>query len=62
MKVEPKMSWPTLGGRQKNPQDAEEFVRAFESICKMANNARGMNELEMVATMSICLTSTRKLL
>ena len=43
IKVEPKMSWPSLGDRQKNPQDAEDFVRAFESICKMANNARGMN-------------------
>lgn len=28
---------------QKNPQDAEEFVRGFESICKMASNAGGIN-------------------
>ena len=53
---------PTLGDKQNNPQDAEEFVRAFESICKIANNARGMNDLEMVVTLANCLTRTRKLL
>ena len=62
IKVEPKMPWPEFGDRHKDPQEAEDFIRAFESICRMANNGHGMRPEEMVYTIGNCLKGNRKLL
>ena len=62
IKVEPKMPWPEFGDRHKDPQEAEDFIRSFESICRMANNGNGMRPEEMVYTIGNCLKGNRKLL
>ena len=50
IKVEPRMPWPEFSDKNKNPEDAENFVKQFEAICRMANNGEGMRHEDMVYT------------
>ena len=43
--VEPRMPWPEFGDKHKSPQETEDFVRQFESICRMANKQRRWDEV-----------------
>ena len=61
IKVEPRVPWPELGNDTGKPEEAEDFSRNFESICNMANNGKGMPEMDMVMTIGNCLKRNRKL-
>ena len=61
IKVEPRMAWPELGSGSGKPEEAEDFIRSFESMCKLANNGRGMPASDMVLTIGNCLKKGRKL-
>ena len=50
IKMEPKLSWPELGNDTGKPQEADDFIRAFEAICNLANNGQGMKPMERVVT------------
>ena len=62
IKVEPRMPWPEFGDKNKNPEEADNFIRQFESICRMANNGAGMRYEDMVYTIGNCLKGNRKML
>ena len=62
IKVEPRMAWPEFGDKNKDPEEAENFVRQFESICRMANNGTGMRYEDMVYTIGNCLKGNRTML
>ena len=62
IKVEPRMPWPEFGDNNKNPEEADNFIRQFESICRMANNGAGMRFEDMVYTIGNCLKGNRKML
>ena len=62
IKIEPKLAWPELGNDTGNPQEAENFIKAFEAICNLANNGHGMKPLERVMTIGNCLKKGRKLI
>merc|ERR1712115_228304 len=56
------MTWPEFGDKNKNPEEAENFIRTFEGICRMANNGAGMRYDDMVHTIGNCLKGNRKML
>ena len=60
--VEPRMPWPEFGDKNKNPEEADNFIRQFEGICRMANNGAGMRSEDMVHTLGNCLKGNRKIL
>ena len=62
IRVEPKMTWPELGDRRRSPEEAEDFVRAFEGICQMANNIEGMMPAEIVRAPGNCLKGNWKMI
>ena len=62
IKVEPRMAWPEFGDKNRNPEEAENFIRQFEGICRMANNGTGMRYEDMVYTIGNCLKGNRKML
>ena len=55
IKVEPRLAWPELGADTGKPDEAEDFIRSFESMCRLANNGQGMNPSDMVMTIGNCL-------
>ena len=61
IKVEPRLAWPELGADSGKPDEAEDFIRSFESMCRLANNGRGMNPSDMVMTIGNCLKKGREL-
>ena len=61
IKVEPRLAWPELGTDTGNPEEAEDFIRSFESMCRLANNGQGMMPSDMVMTIGNCLKKGRKL-
>ena len=54
IKVEPKMPWPEFGDCQTSPQEAGDFLRQFESICRIANNGNGMRSEKLVYAPGNC--------
>ena len=55
IKVGPWMAWPVSGSDSGKPEEAEDFIRSFESMCNLANNGRGMPASDMVMTIGNCL-------
>ena len=62
IKVEPRMAWPEFGDKNRNPEEAENFIRQFEGICRMANNGTGMRYEDMVHTIGNRLKGNRNML
>ena len=60
IKVEPRLASPELGADTGKPEEAEDFIRSFESMCRLANNGRGMMPSDMVMTIGNCLKKGRK--
>ena len=56
------MPWPEFGDKNKNPEEADNFIRQFEGICRMANNGAGMRYEDMVHTIGNCLKGNRNML
>ena len=62
IKVEPKVSWPTLGDDNQDGRAAEIFFEKLEEIVFIANDGRGLPGRERLITLGNALNGSRKII
>jgi len=57
IQIKPDVTWPKLAD---NDQDIDSFFEELEDVCGLANDAKGMSDLERLRCLGNCLQQSRK--
>ena len=60
IRVEPRITWPTLGDDGPGGREVKDFYDKFEEFCSLANDGEGMVDREMLIALKNCLKQSRR--
>ena len=59
IQVTPQLKWPILGNEGPKSRQIQEFYDKYERICGLANDGRGMPDVELLRVLGNCLKGSR---
>ena len=60
IKVEPRITWPTLGDDGPGGREVLDFYERFEEFCDLANDGWGMADREQLIALKNCLKQSNQ--